>query len=81
MTVVTDASGNAGIGPIVLPVPAGQSVITATATDLVTSDTSEFSQCPAAAPGTTTALVSSLNPSTFGQAVTFGKYGVRVIFP
>ena len=70
-TVATDASGNAAIGPIVLAVPAGQSVITATATDLTTNDTSEFSECPAAAPGTTTGLVSSLNPSTFGQSVTF----------
>lgn len=70
-TVVTDVSGNATIGPLVLPAPAGQSVITATATDLATNDTSEFSQCPAAAPGTTTGLVSSLNPSTFGQSVTF----------
>ena len=70
-TVATDAGGNAAIGPIVLPVPAGQSVITATATDLTTNDTSEFSQCPAAGPATTTGVVSSLNPSTFGQSVTF----------
>jgi hypothetical protein len=46
-------------------------VITATATDLTTNDTSEFSQCPAAGPATTTGVVSSLNPSTFGQSVTF----------
>jgi hypothetical protein len=71
LTVVTDGSGNATIGPVVLPVPAGQSVITATATDLTTNDTSEFSQCPAAGPATTTGVVSSLNPSTFGQSVTF----------
>jgi hypothetical protein len=70
-TVVTDGSGNATIGPIVFAVPAGQSVITATATDLTTNDTSEFSQCPAAGPATTTGVVSSLNPSTFGQSVTF----------
>ena len=70
-TVVTDGSGNATIGPLVLPVPPGQSVITATATDLTTSDTSEFSQCPAAGAATTTGVVSSLNPSTFGQSVTF----------
>ena len=70
-TVATDAGGNAAIGPIVLAVPAGQSVITATATDLTTNDTSEFSQCPAAGPATSTGVVSSLNPSTFGQSVTF----------
>jgi len=55
---------------VTLPVPAGQSVITATATDTATSDTSEFSQCPASV-GTTTGLVSSVNPSVFGQSVTF----------
>jgi hypothetical protein len=70
-TVVTDGSGNATIGPIVFAVPPGQSVITATATDLTTNDTTEFSQCPAAGPATTTGVVSSLNPSTFGQSVTF----------
>jgi len=71
-TVATDAAGNAAIGPIVLPVPAGQSVITATATDLTTNDTSEFSQCPAAVAGaTTTTVSSSLNPSLVGQSVTF----------
>ncbi len=70
VTVVTDGSGNATIGPVAFPVPPGQSVITSTATDVATNDTSEFSQCPAAA-GTTTALISSLNPSVFGQSVTF----------
>ena len=71
-TVATDAAGNAAIGPIVLPVPAGQSVITATATDVATNDTSEFSQCPAAVAGaTTTTVVSSQNPSLVGVAVTF----------
>jgi len=70
VNVATDGSGNANIGPVTLAVPAGQSVITATATDPATSDTSEFSQCPAAV-GTTTALNSSLNPSVFGQSVTF----------
>lgn len=68
--VVTDAGGNASFGPVALAVPAGQTVITATATDLLTNDTSEFSQCPVAT-GTTTALGSSLNPSVSGQSVTF----------
>ena len=70
VNVATDGSGNATIGPVTLPVPAGQSVITSTATDPATSDTSEFSQCTAAV-GTTTSLNSSLNPSVLGQAVTF----------
>ena len=70
VNVTTNGSGNANIGPVTLAVPPGQSVITSTATDPVTSDTSEFSQCPAAV-GTTTALNSSLNPSVFGQSVTF----------
>jgi hypothetical protein len=71
-TVTTNASGNAMFGPLALTVPAGQGVITATATHNATSNTSEFSQC--ASPGaaaTTTTLVSSLNPSLFGQFVTF----------
>lgn len=70
VNVTTNGSGNANIGPVTLAVPAGQSVITSTATDIATSDTSEFSQCPAAV-GTTTSLNSSLNPSVFGQSVTF----------
>lgn len=70
ITVVTDGSGNANIGPVAFPVPPGQSVITSTATDVATNDTSEFSQCPATV-GTTTAVLSSLNPSVFGQSVTF----------
>ena len=68
--VMTDAGGNATLGPVVFAVPPGQNVITATATDVATNDTSEFSQCPAAV-GTTTALGSSLNPSQVGQSVTF----------
>jgi hypothetical protein len=71
-TVTTDGSGNASFGPLVLAVPPGQAVITATATDNATSNTSEFSQCAAPGAGaTSTALVSSVNPSTVGQAVTF----------
>lgn len=71
-TVTTDGSGNASFGPLVLAVPPAQAVITATATDNATSNTSEFSQCAAPGSGaTSTALVSSVNPSTVGQAVTF----------
>ena len=71
-SVTTDGSGNASFGPLSFAVPAGQAVITSTATD-AGGNTSEFSQCLTASGGlapTTTALVSSLNPSTFGQTVT-----------
>jgi hypothetical protein len=42
--VLTDAGGNGSFGPTVLPIPAGQTRITATATN-GTGQTSEFSQC------------------------------------
>jgi parallel beta-helix repeat protein len=72
-TTTTDAGCNAAIN-VSLPVavPIGY-VITATATD-PSGNTSEFSSCvTVAAPvtPTTTTLISSLNPSTFGQPVTF----------
>ena len=69
-SVTTDAAGNASFGPLTFVIPAGQSVITATATR-PTNNTSEFSQCLATLPPTTTAATSSLNPSMFGQVVTF----------
>lgn len=54
-TVVTDAAGNASFGPTVLPIPAGQTIITATATSPVTdtaaAHTSEFSTCVTATGG------------------------------
>ncbi len=71
--VSTDASGNASFGPLTFAVPAAQSVITSTATNAA-GNTSEFSQCLNATGGvspTTISVVSSLNPSTFGQSVTF----------
>jgi hypothetical protein len=71
--VNTDVAGNASFGPLGFAVPAGQSVITSTATT-VAGDTSEFSQCLAAGPGpgaSSTALISALNPSLVGQSVTF----------
>lgn len=71
--VTTDASGNTSFGPLTFAAPAGQPVITSTATD-VAGNTSEFSQClsgPGGPSPTTTTVVSSLNPSTFGQSVTF----------
>ena len=68
--VTTDGSGNASFGPLVFSVPVGQGVITSTATN-VGGDTSEFSQCLVSSGATSTAVVSSLNPSNFGQSVTF----------
>jgi hypothetical protein len=46
--VATDASGNASFGPLSFSLPAGQSAITATATD-PDGNTSEFSECLVAA--------------------------------
>lgn len=69
--VTTDGAGNASFGPLAFTVPAGQGVITSTATDVALGNTSEFSACPATGGATTTALSSSLNPSQAGQLVTF----------
>jgi Calx-beta domain-containing protein/exosortase sorting signal-containing protein len=55
--VTTDGAGNATLAPTVLPVPAGQPIITATATNTTTSDTSEFSACFAAAAPTPTMTI------------------------
>jgi hypothetical protein len=72
--VNTNASGDASFGPLTFVVPAGQVVITSTATDAA-GNTSEFSQCLTASSGglnpTTMTLASSLNPSMFDQSVTF----------
>jgi hypothetical protein len=54
----------------IAPVPAGQGYFSATATNLSTGDTSQFSQDLLVAPTVTTAS-SSANPSFFGQTVTF----------
>jgi Right handed beta helix region len=48
-TVTTDASGAGRVPAAVAAQPAG-TVLTATATDVVTRDTSEFSACPTVAP-------------------------------
>ena len=72
-SVTTDAScGGAFAVTVPVAVPAGY-VVTATATD-PGGNTSEFSACitaASAATPTTTSLVSSLNPSSVGAAVTF----------
>jgi len=67
VSVTTDGSGNAAFGPTVFTAPAGQPVITATATNAA-SRTSEFSSCvtatgPPAAP-TSLAAVSAQNEVT-----------------
>jgi hypothetical protein len=47
LTITTDATGFAAFSAAVAPIPSGAAV-TATATNLVTGDTSEFSTCPPA---------------------------------
>jgi hypothetical protein len=56
--VTTDISGNAAFGPLVFPVPPGESVITSTATNSAAGLTSEFSACFAATvpPGPTATI-------------------------
>ncbi len=48
--VTTDAAGNASFGPVVLAIPAGQTIITSTATN-PNDQTSEFSACVTATGG------------------------------
>lgn len=50
LDVTTDAAGNASFGPVVLPIPAGQTIVTATATNPV-DESSEFSACVTATGG------------------------------
>lgn len=50
LDVTTDAAGNASFGPVVLPIPAGQTIVTATATNPV-DQSSEFSACVTATGG------------------------------
>jgi hypothetical protein len=68
--VTTDTSGNASFNATGLAqVPPGQGYITATATNLTTGDTSQFSNdLPRLA--TSTTVTSSANPSILGQSVT-----------
>ena len=67
--MTTNSSGNASFTATGLaPVPAGQAYPTATATNLTTGDTSQFSL---AGVPTTATLTASANPSVYGQAVTF----------
>jgi parallel beta-helix repeat protein len=71
VTVHTDASGVASFTATFHDVPAQYGVFTATATDLA-GNTSEFSRVPDSVNhATATALTSSPNPATYGNAVIF----------
>jgi hypothetical protein len=67
--VVTDAGGDASFGPLVLAVPPGQTIITATATDPA-GNTSEFSACLVGGTGTTSTTVTTTIPTTTTIATT-----------
>ncbi len=70
-TVKTDANTGAISFTVVLPkLPAGETVVSATATDPA-GNTSEFSADIITSTTTATAVNSSLSPSPFGQTVTF----------
>jgi hypothetical protein len=69
-TVTTDGTGNVSFTATVNPLPGGQNVISATATD-PGGNTSEFSGNVKAPQTTTTTLTASANPSVYGQMVTF----------
>jgi parallel beta-helix repeat protein len=76
LSVTTDASGSATFTATFASVPSGQSYWSATATDPA-GNTSEFSMDVASVVtvpqqvATSTGITSSLNPSTYGQSVTF----------
>jgi VCBS repeat-containing protein len=71
--ITTDDSGNTSFGPLTFPVPSGQSVITATATNTTTNNTSEFSQCESAtinsSPTATDDLYSTNQDTALNQPV------------
>jgi hypothetical protein len=67
-TVTTDATGAATFTATVAAAPSGQNLFSATATNLATGDTSQFSPVQVAS---VTTVSSSANPSLVGQPVTF----------
>jgi len=67
-TVTTDGGGNMSFGPVTVPIPAGQKLITATATN-PTNNTSEFSPCILASGPP--ALQSAVSRRVHGAAGTF----------
>jgi trimeric autotransporter adhesin len=67
-TVTTDSGGNMSFGPVTVPVPSGQKLITATATDPA-NNTSEFSPCILATGPP--ALQSAASRKVHGAAGTF----------
>ena len=77
--VTTDGSGDASFGPLSFPVPDGQSVFTATATDFV-DNTSEFSQCSNAAinPPPTPQCSDGIDNDSDGKIDFAGDNGYRV---
>lgn len=81
--VITDGSGNATFGPLVFAVPAGQALLTSTATDLTLGNTSEFSQCAAGGLNATTATsdIPTLSEGLLALMATlvalFGLYSIR----
>ena len=88
-TMTTDGNGNATFtATLSTTVPTSQTSFTATATVVTNSgttygDTSEFSTellTPLIVP-TVTTVTSSVNPSAFGQTVTFHGYGLRRLRP
>jgi CSLREA domain-containing protein len=69
--VTANGSGQIpSFGPFTFAVPAGQPIITMTATS-PTNSSSAFSNCTPSVAATTTSVASSVNPSTAGQSVTF----------
>src|SRR5262249_19690056 len=81
--VTTDAGCYATFGPLTLPVPPGQTVFTATATDPY-NNTSEFSQCfailpPTVTPTPTLAATSTPTPSPTPTPNPPVRPGTRVV--
>lgn len=73
--IVTDGSGNLG-ETASFPTPAGGgSVITATATDVVANNTSEFSACTRVSASTAATLIVEKQTLPDGDATTFGFSG------
>lgn len=63
-TMTTNGAGSGAFGPLVVAIPAGQTVITATATRQVAGETSEFSLCVNATGGTPNATPVA-NPDSY----------------
>jgi len=76
-SVNTNASGDASFGPLSLgPVPASQTVFTATATNTTTNDTSEFSECKTATANSAPTAVNDPYETGEAQPLTVSAPGV-----